>query len=192
MQMDAQREDTMKLCESLSTKIGDVRSTCEELDGKIVRMHEIMEENSKKQGAETEEKLESLNRRLLDTESSEATKLRGRADGLHDQVKGLRASAEEATGRLNAAVLQSQNKAVLALANGGSSEGDGSDPTNSNAGDQLSALLLLDTELRETRRNLSSLETAVFLVAEDVKTLKREITCCSTAAAEGRGEHPPR
>ena len=187
MQMDAQHEDTLKLCESLSTKIGEVRSTCEELDEKIIRMHEIMEENSKKQGAETEEKLESLNRRLLDTESSEATKLRGRADGLQDQVKGLRVSAEEATARLNAAVLQSQNKAVLSLANG-----DEADPTNSNAGDQLSALLLLDTELRETRRSLSSLETTVFLVAEDVKSLKREIACCSTMATEGRGEHPPR
>ena len=184
MQMDAQHEDTLKLCDSLSTKIGEVRTTCEELDEKIVRLHETMEENSKKQGAETEEKLESLNRRLLDTESSEATKLRNRADGLQDQVKGLRVSAEEVTARLNAAVLQSQNKAVLAAANGDGSDG--------NAGDQLSALLLLDTELRETRRNLSSLETTVFLVAEDVKMLKREIACCSTMAAEGRGEHPPR
>jgi hypothetical protein len=184
MQMDAQHEDTLKLCDSLSTKIGEVRTTCEELDEKIVRLHETMEENSKKQGAETEEKLESLNRRLLDTESSEATKLRSRADGLQDQVKGLRTSAEEVTARLNAAVLQSQNKAVLAAANGDGSDG--------NSGDQLSALLLLDTELRETRRNLSSLETTVFLVAEDVKALKREIACCSTMAAEGRSERPPR
>ena len=191
--MDAQREDTLKLCESLSTKIADVRTTCEELDEKIVRMHEIMEENSKKQGAETEEKLESLNRRLLDTESGDAAKLRSRADGLQDQIKGLRVSAEEATSRLNAAVLQSQSKAVLALADGDSTRnGDSTDTTDNNAGDQLSGLLLLDTELRETRRQLSSLETTVFLVAEEVKTLKREITCCAATAAEGHGDKSPR
>jgi predicted nucleic acid-binding Zn-ribbon protein len=96
-------------------------------------------------------------------------------------VNGLRASAEETNARLNAVVAAAQSK--LAANGGGGDAG--------NTGDQLSSLLQLDTDLRETRRGLGGLETSAFLVADTIRSLRRDISCCSSTAAEGNGVLPP-
>jgi hypothetical protein len=175
-EVGAQHHETRELCDSLSARITDVSSTCADLDGRLLHMGAMMEENSKKQGQEVDEKLASLGRRLVDVEGSEGARLRSRAVGLQELVQTLRTSAEEANARLTAAVAQAQSV---------TQEGEEANP-----GDQLSALLELDTNLRETRRSLGGLQELVFNAAESIKSFRQDITCCQFAAAEGTGQPP--
>ena len=180
-EVGAQHEETHKVCDALSSKIGEVRTICADLDDRLVHLSEAMEENSKKQGEEAEDNLASLNRRLVEVESTEGAKLRSRAAGLHEFVKTLKSSAEDTSARLTAAIAQSAAKTGA----------EGAGGADANPGDQLSALLELDTTLRETRRSLGSLEDLAFNTLEDIKAFRRDINCCATAASEGNGVSPP-
>ena len=173
--MQEAREETLRITAQLQTNIDTVAEDLKQVDERLVQLKEQVD-NASKQADEVERKLNAVISRVGEHEVSMFDSIKSRVTDLLDKVESLKVQTQNTTEKLAQLNVRAAAVEVEKIADGVSTEDDGSD------GHRLFEMLETDTMLRNVRIEINSLDSGAFAIGEILRGLRYEVLSTSVLA----------